>query len=195
MKFKLVEDYSFKALLHELEEDYYIEDYYIEEFQNSKYLYKSPVKQIINDDRIKIDDLKLLNTATDIGQIGKLFRDTRFETFWIAAVKDNRIIAVRGVTNKSVNSVSIQPYKSKKHNEEQKVKDDSIEIYTNWLNRLNAEGYLLIHNHPSNDINISQEDFIVTDYITSNIPGFLMGIIVGIDKYSTIDKNFNVKKI
>ena len=117
MKFKFVESYSFKELLRELEEDYYIEDYYIEEFQNSKYLYRSPVKQIINDDRIKIDDLKLFNTTIDIGQIGKLFRDTRFETFWIAAVKDNKIIAVRGVTNKSVNSVNIQPYKSKKHKE------------------------------------------------------------------------------
>ena len=124
-----------------------------------------------------------IKSRKDIEDLCSIFRDPRYETFRIFYMKNNKIIAQEAITNRIPDGVIIFNKKT----------GDPIRSYEkmeNRMNRLNADGYYLAHNHPSGTVSPSKEDMEITRNFAANVKGFLGHIIIGdSNKYSIIEED------
>ena len=128
---------------------------------------------------------RLVNTKDDLVDIASIFRSPEYETFRIIYMNDNKIAGYESISSKTPNCVPVfQSKHSNYRNYEKayyKVKDR--------MKRLNANGYYLVHNHPSGKAKASPEDIRVTREFFNHVDGFKGHLIIGIDQYSWIDKD------
>lgn len=116
----------------------------------------------------------------DLVNVCNTFRNLQYETFRVFYMKENKIVGQEIITSKIPNVVIIE---------------SSIKWYEkmkNRMNRLNADGYYLAHNHTTNSAKPSEADMKLTHCIAEKIDGFLGHIIIGgVNKYSIIERNSN----
>ena len=143
----------------------------------------------------KLENIKInnksyidLNNSTiqghnDLVDICNIFRDPRYETFRVFYMKDNKIVGQEAITSKIPNGVIV--FNKKEGNPVR-----TYETMINRMYRLNANGYYLAHNHPSNSAKPSKEDMEITRNFAANVDGFLGHIIIdSSNKYSIIEEN------
>ena len=148
------------------------------------------IKVIFN----KLENIKLnqgyidLNNSSiqnkyDLIDVCNIFRDPRYETFRIFYIKDNKIVGQEAITSRIPDGVIIFNEKT----------GDPIRTYEKMINRmerLNAEGYYLAHNHPSGIAKPSKIDIEITKNFAANVEGFLGHIIIGdFNRYSIIEED------
>ena len=63
-----------------------------------------------------------------------------------------------------------------------------------YMSRIGADGYYLMHNHPSGDIDYSSADKSLSLYFEDNIPGFRGHIILDHDKFGFFDEHMKFSK-
>lgn len=130
---------------------------------------------------------KRLKTFDEYLDICKQIRDPRYETFRIFYMKNDKIVAHEAITNKIPNLVVF--------GDEADI-NKRFEKIKSRIKRLNADGYYLAHNHPSNSSTPSSNDKIITQEFIDKIDGFLGHLIVGCkDNYSYIEKDQKGKLI
>lgn len=56
-----------------------------------------------------------------------------------------------------------------------------------------ADGYYLVHNHPSGKPNASRADIELTDFMATHIPGFRAHVIINSNQYGVIEKGVRLK--
>lgn len=121
-----------------------------------------------------------INNVQELADILQIYRNPKFETFRVIYLKENKIVAVDGITSKlpgvccvfEDNNEAIGIYKMK-----QKMK------------RVEADGYYITHNHPSGNVMPSREDIRATDGLATMVSGFQGHIIIDHTKYAFIKKN------
>lgn len=150
--------------------------------KNIKVIYNKLANlEINNQGYINLNNLKI-QSQEDIMNLCNIFRDPRYETFRIFYMKNNKIIGQEAFTNKIPDGVNVF-----------KGNGESIRGYEkmkNRMQRLNADGYYLAHNHPSGSAKASPNDLMLTQKFAKNVKGFLGHIIIGLDnRYSIIEKN------
>ena len=128
---------------------------------------------------------RLVNTKDDLVDIASIFRSPEYETFRIIYMNGNKVAGYESMSSKTPNSVPV--FRSKKSR------------YTNYekaffkirdrMKRLNANGYYLVHNHPSGKAKASNEDITTTKNFIENLEGFKGHLIIGTDQYSWIEKD------
>lgn len=129
-------------------------------------------------------DLSELNIEEkkDLVNVCDIFRDSRYETFRIFYMRNNRIVGQEAITSRIPDAVMIFRHKGNPTRTYEKM--------TNRMQRLNATGYYLAHNHPSDSALPSQEDMKITNEFAQNVKGFLGHIVLGnSNRYSIIEKN------
>ena len=116
---------------------------------------------------------KIANSAEDVADIAQVYRDPRFETLRIIYVKEGQIVAHEGITSR-------MPGFSKAFSD-----DPEKEIWkiTDRMKRLNADGYYLLHNHPSGTLEASAADQNLTAIFADRIQGLKAHIIINSGKY------------
>lgn len=123
-----------------------------------------------------------VSTAQDMAEIAQIFRNPYYETFRVIYTKGkgrNKVIvgqeALSSFLPSSVNIVN---------------KDNTLMKMTyqmkDRMQRLSADGYYLIHNHPSGEATASQNDIRLTEKIAQKVPGFHEHIIVDHGTYAYI---------
>lgn len=119
----------------------------------------------------------------DLINICSIFRDPRYETFRVFYMKDNKIVGQEAITSKIPDAVLVFDDKER----------HPIRIYEKMINRmerLDADGYYLAHNHPSGSAKPSQKDMELTRNFAANVEGFLGHIVIGSNnRYSIIEEN------
>lgn len=125
---------------------------------------------------------KIVNNKDDLVELASIFRDTRYETFRIIYLKENYIAGYESVSTKTPTNVDIF-YKYRKGRSRcercfYKIADRK--------NRLQADSYYLVHNHPSDNAKASSEDLKLTQEFSKKIKGFKGHLIVNSDSYAWI---------
>lgn len=122
---------------------------------------------------------KKINNIQEVADIAQVFRNPNYETFRILYIKGNTIVGQEAISSRVPGRTKIfEDNNSAKGF--YKIKDR--------MKRLNADGYYMIHNHPSGKAKASQEDIDTTKKFMNNVQGFKGHIIVNSGTYATIER-------
>ena len=132
-----------------------------------------------------------INNSTDLVKVAYTFRNPIYETFRIIYMCDNEIVGYESTTSRMPNLCNVFNYKTTNMNGQDFTRG-CVEM-VNRMFRLGANGYYLMHNHPSGNAKASQPDIQLTKQLAKSVNGFLGHVIVDHSTFSWIDiKNGNV---
>lgn len=135
--------------------------------------------------KLKLDS-DPMKAAGQIAAYAMILRNPNFETFRVLYTKGDRIVASSASTTYNVDRcyAGIQ-------------KKDNFAYIANQMKKLGSDGYYLMHNHPSGNVNYSKEDSGVTYNYKKNLPGFKGHIIIDHNEYGLFaeDTTFTKNKI
>lgn len=145
---------------------------------------------------------KEVNSPAQLAAIAQVYRDPRFETLRFIYMKGNTIVGHEGITSKlpaAAAAFSNLPDRESCKDEQEfllKVKTTQVKFFMNMIKRmerLNADGYYLLHNHCSGiDVRPSQEDISMTLMYQNTVKGFLGHVIINSNRYGFIDESSQV---
>ena len=119
--------------------------------------------------------------------MAQILRDPRFETLRIFYTRRNRIIHHTAISSRLPGSVYLEQINGSDHH------------LGDWVNntrfRVQADGYWLLHNHPSGNAAASRQDEQLTAQLASLVPGFKGHVIINTNQYSVIDSKLKVNFI
>lgn len=153
---------------------------------NVKIIYKKIQGELKQKGYINLNH-RLVNTKEDLVELATIFRDPRYETFRIIYMNGNSIVGNESITTRTPDSVIIGKL-------EKNGKINSEKCYYKMnerIERLNADGYYLIHNHPSGSAIASKTDIRTTELISQMVKGFKGHLIINTDSYAWIDIDKN----
>ena len=125
---------------------------------------------------------KKVESVQDIAELAQIFRNPKYETFRIIYTSGDIIVGQEAVT-------SYLPNQSKAF-----VDNNSNKAFykmTDRMKRLSADGYYMVHNHPSGVARASKEDIKITKTISDEIVGFKGHIVVDHGTYAYISRGLN----
>ena len=126
-----------------------------------------------------------VNNSTDLVKVAYTFRNPVYETFRIIYMCDNKIVGYESTTSRMPNVCNVFNYKTNGMNSQDFTRG-CIEMI-NRMFRLGANGYYLMHNHPSGNAKASQPDIQLTKQLANTVNGFLGHVIVDHGTFSWID--------
>lgn len=116
-----------------------------------------------------------IKTPGDLAALAQIYRDPRFETARVFYVKGDEIVGETAYSSRLPGSVNFSGSFGKQ------ILED-IEAF-------GADGYYLVHNHPSGRANASEADIVLTKSIADNVPGFRSHVIIDHKEYGVIDED------
>jgi hypothetical protein len=125
-----------------------------------------------------------IKSAHELAVMAQILRDPRFETLRIFYTRRNRIIHHTAISSRLPSSVYLD-------------KINATERHLgNWVNntrfKVQADGYWLLHNHPSGRAAASWQDERFTAQLASLVPGFKGHVIINTNQYSVINRKLVV---
>jgi len=139
---------------------------------------------------------KQITSPQDLATISQVARDRRFETLRIFYTKKqpggkDKIVQYTSISNRMPGFVS--PWN---------VPELGISGYSDFTSYMaeimmksKADGYFLMHNHPSGKVIASKGDVRFTKWVKKRLPGFKGHIILNHNKYGLIEKNGTIKML
>ena len=109
----------------------------------------------------------------DLATLAQVYRDPRLETFRCFYMKGDEVVGECAYSSRLPGAVQLPNAFS------DNVKAD--------MARFGADGYYLMHNHPSGSAVPSTADVYLTKYVHQNVPGLRSHVIIDHNEYSTID--------
>lgn len=146
--------------------------------QKIQTLYRKFSKDFHENGYVDLNGRKVSNVQ-EVADIAQVFRNPNYETFRILYTKGDTIVGQEAVSSRIPGQTNI-------------FKDNNrIKGFYNVkerMSRLNADGYYMIHNHPSGNAVASQVDINTTQKFYNNVPGFKAHIIVNSGTYAVIER-------
>lgn len=116
---------------------------------------------------------QVAKTPADLAVLAQVYRDPRFETFRVFYTdRAGKIVGEAGYTSRLAASVSLP--------------QDLLQQVTDDKARFGADGYYLLHNHPSGKSEPSQADISMTRFVDKHVPGFQGHVVIDHNEYSVI---------
>lgn len=119
----------------------------------------------------------------DVAKLAQVYRDPRFETFHMVYTKGDEVVGHSALTNRLPAAVHF--YSDDEHAQR------DIHTIRFHMDNIDADGYWMIHNHPSGSSEPSSADHSISKHFSENIPGFRGHIVVDHNEYSHIKINDN----
>ena len=129
-----------------------------------------------------------IKTTDDLAVVGQVARDPRVEHLRYVLVKDGKSIGSYMVGSRLPSATAAFPYASTK---------EGIEWLNGLMEETGADGYFMLHNHPSGEVDTSgKEDIKVTETVSKGVKGFKGHVIIDSNVYATItrEKDGSLKK-
>jgi inorganic pyrophosphatase-like protein/conjugative element/phage-associated large polyvalent protein/RadC-like JAB domain-containing protein len=120
-----------------------------------------------------------VTNADDLAKLAQVYRDPRFETFRVLYTTRNKIVGHEGLTSRLPGTVLVF-----RNTADREAKLLAMQSH---METLGADGYYLLHNHPSGNSTPSREDFELTKRYAANLPGFKGHIVIDSNEYAVID--------
>ena len=125
-----------------------------------------------------------IKSAHDLAVMAQILRDPRFETLRIFYTRKTRIIHHTAISSRLPGAVYLEKISGTDHH------------LGDWVNntrfRVQADGYWLLHNHPSGNAAASRQDEQLTAQLASLVPGFKGHVIINTNQYSVINRKLEV---
>ncbi|TXI72887.1 MAG: PLxRFG domain-containing protein, partial [Dokdonella sp.] len=122
-----------------------------------------------------------VSSPADLATLAQVYRDPRFETFRAFFVKNGRIIGENGYSSRLPAVVRVPD------NLPEQIRDD--------MQAFGADGYYLLHNHPSGRAEPSVQDVRLTNDVDQKAPGMLGHIVIDHNEYSVIQGSGQVQRV
>lgn len=121
--------------------------------KNARVIYRRLEESLKKKSYINLNH-RLVNSKDDLVEIASIFRDLRYETFRIIYLKGNRIVGYESISSRTPSLVQI----FKKDKQGRVNVERCIYKVLDRMNRLKADNYYLVHNHPSENAKASIDD-------------------------------------
>ena len=118
--------------------------------------------------------------AGQIAAYSMILRNPNFETFRILFTKGNKILANSASSSYLVDS-TLSGFK--------KYRDENYAAIKDQMRRLGADGYFIMHNHPSGDVQYSDADENTSKNYKAFVPGYRGQIVIDHNEYGYFDEN------
>ena len=125
-----------------------------------------------------------VKTSHDLAMAAQVLRDPRYETLRIFYIKDNKVVFQNAVTNRLPGGVMGLDDVSGK---------DLSAVIREGMSNTKADGYYMMHNHPTGSPEPSKADLKYTSIQDKEVKGFLGHIIIDSGSYATITKSPEAK--
>jgi proteasome lid subunit RPN8/RPN11 len=136
----------------------------------------------------------------DLAVIGQIARDPRYETFRYFYTKGGEIVGSEAFSSRLPGATNIhegvqrQPAggfgTAEVDLEIARRRTDQAKGFAGMrrrMERLGADGYYVMHNHPSGRAEPSREDLNTTEYLASKVPGFKGHIVIDSGEFARIE--------
>lgn len=137
------------------------------------------MEHFLHDGRLQYEGFPVRD-AHSLALLLQTFRNVQFETFRMVYTKGDTIAAITGVESRLPHLSFTMPEKS--------ISKGFYNIQRR-MERLGADGFYMVHNHPTGDVLPSADDTNETMRFAQNLPGFRGHIILDHTKYSVLDEN------
>jgi hypothetical protein len=124
---------------------------------------------------------KRVTSAADLATLGAVLRDPRTETFRYFLMKGDTVVYHTAVSSRLESSSAAFVGRP----------ETFLLGLSDTMERLSADGYYLMHNHPSRRVKASDEDWMVTDFIAEKLPGFRGHVILDHTEFGLISPRLN----
>lgn len=152
----------------------------LEEYERKGILgYEDIVEHFLRDGRLQYEGFQVRD-AHSLALLLQTFRNVQFETFRMVYTKGDTIAAITGVESRLPHLSFTMP--------EESISKGFYNIQRR-MERLGADGFYMVHNHPTGDVLPSAADTNETMRFAQNLPGFRGHIILDHTKYSVLDEN------
>ncbi|VTU38223.1 DNA repair protein RadC [Variovorax sp. PBS-H4] len=119
------------------------------------------------------------STPEELAELAQVYRNPKYETFRVFFMKGDEIVHSTGVSARMPGYAPMVPAGM------------NTEQYFEWfyeeMQRTGADGYYLLHNHPSGDPTPSPDDLRLTDRLGNEVGGLRAHVIINSGKYATIE--------
>lgn len=154
--------------------------------KNARVIYRRLEESLKKKSYINLNH-RLVNSKDDLVEMSSIFRDLRYETFRIIYLKGNRIVGYESISSRTPSLVQIF-----KRDKQGRVNvERCIYKVLDRMNRLEADNYYLVHNHPSENAKASVDDLRTTEFFAKKVKGFKGHLIVNTESYAwiSVDKS------
>lgn len=121
---------------------------------------------------------RTVRSGSELAYMCRILRDPRWETFRIFYVKNDKVLQHEAVSARSPNAAS-----AKATNESG---PEMIERVNRTIEALGADGYWILHNHPSGTVKPSEPDIRLTRDMAREVPGMVGHVIIDHDEYTEL---------
>jgi hypothetical protein len=118
---------------------------------------------------------QVAKTPADLASLAQVYRDPRFETFRAIYLAGDAIVGEAGYSSRLPASVALP--------------SDLHLRMAKDMQRFNADGYYIMHNHPSGSATPSDADARVTVLLAKHVPGFRSHVVIDHNQYAVINQN------
>lgn len=125
-----------------------------------------------------------IKSGHDLAIMAQILRDPRYETLRIFYTRMNRIVHHTAVSSRLPGAVYLEKIGHAKH--------DLGVLVEKTRRHVKADGYWLLHNHPSGNATPSSQDVRLTEALASIVPSFKGHVVINTSQYSVIDKDGHV---
>lgn len=123
---------------------------------------------------------KQVSQPSDLALMAQVFRNPRYETMRYFFVKGNTIVGQTGVSSRLPSAATLFPAG---------VGGSPVRWIREQMQACGADGYYMMHNHPSGSVEASGPDMASTERLANELPGFKGHLIINHNKYNWIGKN------
>ncbi len=121
---------------------------------------------------------RTVSTPDELAELAQVYRDPRFETFRVFFTRSNRILHATGVSARLPGQTPMVPAGM--------TESEYIQAFKDQMETTGADGYYILHNHPSGDPTPSRDDERVTDYLAAQVPGLKGHVVINSNRYAVI---------
>lgn len=121
---------------------------------------------------------RTVRTPEELAELAQVYRDPRYETFRLFLVKGSTIVHATGMSSRSPSQVGLIPAGMSK--------TEYVARLQELLRKSGADGYYILHNHPSGDPTPSRADLDMTEDLAELVPGMRAHVVINSNRYSTI---------
>lgn len=153
--------------------------------ENGKVIYRKFKQDFMDKGYTDLNNTKI-EGREDLADIAQIFRNPKYETFRIIYMKGNTIVGHEAISSKIPNASTM--LKTDKHGKTHNAK----EYYkiNDRMKRLEADGYYMVHNHPTGNAKASKNDIASTNIFRKNVNGFKGHLILNSGTYAWISEKY-----
>ncbi|MDP4076844.1 JAB domain-containing protein [Acidovorax sp. A1169] len=119
-----------------------------------------------------------VDSPEHLAELAQVYRDPRYETFRVFFIKDGKVVHATGVSARLPARTPMVPAGM--------TEAQYLAQFREGMRRTGAQGYYILHNHPSGNPHPSPEDLELTEHLARQVPGMLAHVVINSNKYAVV---------